>query len=1255
MNSVPLRPGSSSFASGSTGDVNPPFRAARCPRHPFVLDNAFEVNHTPPRPLRSDAQEGKLPRWRGKPHFGMASSHPPPPPPTFIAPPTDAGRMPLAFSSSNASSPDPFMGLSSKGGRTPSRRMLPSYETALTQKQLPRRHSDPSNPENLPTPSAPPPPLPLPPASASSKVTIPIPRSGCPACGDADWNEVRSLLAHHMEQMKVPDTGTKTETETETETATKRERQTATEGEAEAESESKSKSEQDTTGPCDTNATAAVKPSLVLQRFLDIYATQEEVEAGVGETLRAQLRTPQGATGTLDVGACLDIIDQHDVSIIVTDTGTGKSSLLPKGILMRESRARIVNCQPRRTTTINLAERVAQLIGEGALGQTVGYSVRGARIGDLGETPLMYVTNFTLFLYLIWRPPEDIPFTHIILDEFHDRGSEVELLLVLLKLVIQRYPKKFKIVLCSATAQVEEWIDFFDNLSIGEYNQSNAMFPVHKYFIEDICEMMSRKCPRMKLNTGSVVDSVQLHFITSMIKETLVFLATVLDPRHSILVFLPGRTTVEHFAKWIHSSLSNELDPIMWYSGVDLNYIQEAIQRESTTKKKVYLATDIAELGLTLPDAVVAIDSGMCKRPMVSEKNPYSVVFPPLELLWESALNARQRCGRVGRVQQGFYFSMLHRNHFHHLGKGDSRIANSVLNSIVLLSLQLASSVSSVFRLCYQKPRRVSIIHSLDALQDDGFIIPQSHKLASKEVIRFIKHGDKNAIASSMAWKTLVAELNMEMTRKEQLTNRDDSRVSGLGRDSMETTRRLADGNHCEVSKSQEDALPEIADAHFQVTLKGFFVSCLHTSIHSASTAFYGVMFNIPMLCIIASVVESVGRPFSTPYDIYDKVEKLEACRNVSEFMRTFKGELNSDIVASVGAVLSYMDMQRNGFSDEAQEQWCSERYLSRIRLTETLDVVKHMKESVSTFFPLPVNDDIDALLEQYDRYALLLNFICIGAHLQRAAYVEAGEAGVGRGGGGGRGRATPKAPHSGSGIFIKMHIEKDYVVPSICPWDECNVCVPLILRTTYRKLRADFAMQVDPAVFNLATLIFAFRVIFRAPDPVKVGEGSQASTKHHFTAFRFQVIFMGVQQTFCCDTVTGKLIIQLRRMICARLRAMHNFLEEQGDTEDLNPEVKREVEDDSDFGIPDSYMESPDSISALLQQGLTKLLKRFEHVKGNTIKRRTDQTSGDANGDADKDAFCSVMSPPQVLPPPLIESLLVHSCNGIFYVDVQT
>ena len=220
-----------------------------------------------------------------------------------------------------------------------------------------------------------------------------------------------------------------------------------------------------------------------------------------------------------------------------------------------------------------------------------------------------------------------------------------------------------KIVLMSASVELELWKKYFDGLTVGEYSTCNPRYTVHDYYQEEVCRLVGAANTTPPQVDGaepqSIVSSLQLKNNLFLVKKMLEFLAQHADPKNSILVFLPGRTVVEELSAWVHENFPQQLDPIPWYRDMELAKIQANLRREATTKKKVYLATDIAEVSLTLPDVVFVIDSGTTKKPRIDPSNRNSIAFPPLELLWCSRSSVKQRRGRVGRVQQGFYFTMI--------------------------------------------------------------------------------------------------------------------------------------------------------------------------------------------------------------------------------------------------------------------------------------------------------------------------------------------------------------------------------------------------------------------------------------------------------------------------------------------------------------------------------------------------------------------------------------------------------------------
>ena len=255
---------------------------------------------------------------------------------------------------------------------------------------------------------------------------------------------------------------------------------------------------------------------------------------------------------------------------------------------------------------------MANLHGEHAAGEDVGYWIRGEKKGD-EQTRLWYMTSYTLLLYLLNNPLRP-PFTHIILDEFHERQPDIEVTVALLRLCLKHHTANFKLVLMSATLNTDEWVGYFDGLSVATYKQSEPEHPIHDYFVDDACAMMGIPYQAPPTQGTLQVDHGLMDSMTMIAQYLIRFLNAVSLPQHSILVFLPGRGQVESCAMWLNNTLRHRVEAIPWHSAVELSVIQEAIQRKGGRKQKVYLATDIAEVSITLPDVVFVIDLGLVKK-----------------------------------------------------------------------------------------------------------------------------------------------------------------------------------------------------------------------------------------------------------------------------------------------------------------------------------------------------------------------------------------------------------------------------------------------------------------------------------------------------------------------------------------------------------------------------------------------------------------------------------------------------------------
>ena len=169
-------------------------------------------------------------------------------------------------------------------------------------------------------------------------------------------------------------------------------------------------------------------------------------------------------------------IAEKKVTIIAGDTGSGKSTQVPKFLLedfrRRGERAKILVTQPRRVAALSLAERVAIEMGEGKVGGSVGYQVRAnSRLPNASRKQA--VTFVTLQMIFRYMAGEDglAGVTHLILDEVHERETYLDVLLGMLKKMQGKGEMTFKLILMSATINTGE--SYISSL-LGENENSSS-------------------------------------------------------------------------------------------------------------------------------------------------------------------------------------------------------------------------------------------------------------------------------------------------------------------------------------------------------------------------------------------------------------------------------------------------------------------------------------------------------------------------------------------------------------------------------------------------------------------------------------------------------------------------------------------------------------------------------------------------------------------------------------------------------------
>ncbi|CAF5166728.1 unnamed protein product, partial [Rotaria magnacalcarata] len=183
----------------------------------------------------------------------------------------------------------------------------------------------------------------------------------------------------------------------------------------------------------------------------------------------------------------LDMIENNQLFILIGETGSGKTTQTAQFILDDQifknqgSLCRIVCSQPRRISATSVAQRVAQERGEINPGDSVGYHIRlsaqlprknGSILFCTTGMLLKYIEKFTSFEH----------FSHIILDEIHERNIDMDFLLIFIKRLLKLRPN-IKVILMSASIQAEKFSSYFENCPI--LSIPGNMYSVREYFLED--------------------------------------------------------------------------------------------------------------------------------------------------------------------------------------------------------------------------------------------------------------------------------------------------------------------------------------------------------------------------------------------------------------------------------------------------------------------------------------------------------------------------------------------------------------------------------------------------------------------------------------------------------------------------------------------------------------------------------------------------------------------------------------------------
>ncbi|EED23288.1 pre-mRNA splicing factor RNA helicase (Prp43), putative [Talaromyces stipitatus ATCC 10500] len=339
----------------------------------------------------------------------------------------------------------------------------------------------------------------------------------------------------------------------------------------------------------------------------------------------------------------LQLYQKSQILVFVGETGSGKTTQIPQFVLFDELpqlQGKMVACtQPRRVAAMSVAQRVAAEM-DVKLGEEVGYSIRFEDMTS-SKTILKYMTDGML-LREAMNDHDLQRYSCLIIDEAHDRSLSTDLLMGLLKEVVQRRPD-LKVIIMSATLDAQKFQRYFNDAPLLAV--PGRTHPVEIFYTPE---------PEQDYVEAAIRTVLQIH-------------AT--EPEGDILVFLTGEEEIEDAARKISleaDEMTREADagPMKVYSlyGSLPPHVQQRIFEPAPGPRrpggrpgrKVIVSTNIAETSLTIDGIVYVVDPGFSKQKVYNPRiRVESLLVSPI-----SKASAQQRAGRAGRTRPGKCFRL---------------------------------------------------------------------------------------------------------------------------------------------------------------------------------------------------------------------------------------------------------------------------------------------------------------------------------------------------------------------------------------------------------------------------------------------------------------------------------------------------------------------------------------------------------------------------------------------------------------------
>lgn len=404
-------------------------------------------------------------------------------------------------------------------------------------------------------------------------------------------------------------------------------------------------------------------------------------------------------------------VHDNQVLVVIGETGSGKTTQVTQYLAEAgyTTKGKIGCTQPRRVAAMSVAKRVAEEFGC-RLGEEVGYAIRFEDCTG-PETVIKYMTDGMLLREILID--ENLSqYSVIMLDEAHERTIHTDVLFGLLKKLINRRPE-LRLIVTSATLDAEKFSGYFFSCNI--FTIPGRTFPV---------EILYTKQPESDYLDAALITVLQIHLT---------------EPEGDILVFLTGQEEIDHACQSLYERMKGlgknvpELIILPVYSALPSEMQSRIFDPAPPGKRKVVVATNIAEASLTIDGIFYVIDPGFAKQNVYNPKQGLdSLVITPI-----SQASAKQRAGRAGRTGPGkcyrLYTESAYRNEMSPTSVPEIQRINLGATTLQMKAMGINDLLSFDFM---DPPTPQALItameqlYTLGALDDEGLLTKLGRKMA---------------------------------------------------------------------------------------------------------------------------------------------------------------------------------------------------------------------------------------------------------------------------------------------------------------------------------------------------------------------------------------------------------------------------------------------------------------------------------------------------------------------------------------------